>query len=195
MASHPKIPFYLTWVFTAAVVVIIHHFACTLVYSTPDLNWPRTARDYAERYSVPFFHQGWKLFAPDVPNLHYAVFYRFSEDGQWSVWEDTDEMPAVSRHHRIGYMSRKLQMYLASDMRKNLYTDSMGVLQYDRIVIAKPYYRMVYWVVRRHEILHGIRPDSVQLRMDVIFSQPFDSRAKPETQAFEFPVYLLNEAR
>jgi hypothetical protein len=194
MANQPKLPTYLTWFFIVAVVALIHHFACTVVYSTADLGWPRNVRAYAEQYSVPFFHQGWKLFAPDVPNLHYALLYRFSSDNHWSVWEDTDELTGVSQHHRMGYMARKLQMYLASDMRKNLYADEAGKLQYDRIVIAKPYYRMVYWVVRRHEILRGDRPDSLQLRMDVIYAQPFEGGVKPETQAFEFPVYQLNES-
>jgi len=194
MTDQSKLPAYLKGVFIAAVVVITHHFACTFIYSTPDIGWQRRARDYAERYTVPFFHQGWKLFAPDVPNLHYALFYRHTTDGQWSSWEDTDALPGINAHQRIGYMARKLQMYLASDMRKNLYASPSGELQYDRIVVAKPYFRMVYWVVRRHEILYGNRPEAVQLRMDVIFAQPFEGGAPPETQAFEFPVYPLNTA-
>lgn len=195
MSDQRKIPAYLPWVFIAALTVMVHHFACTFVYSTSDLAYPRVVRDYAERYTVPFFHQGWKLFAPDVPKLRYELLYRYPLNGQWSSWEDTDELPGVTQHHRVGYMSRKLQMYLASDMRKNLYADSAGTLQYDRIVIAKPYYRSIYWVVRRHEILHGDRPDSVQLQMNVHFAQPFDGGPRPEMQSFRFPVYNLQRTQ
>jgi hypothetical protein len=54
---------------------LVMHFALTTVYSFRD-NMPYRAYALADKYSVPCFHQNWKLFAPDLPKYTVQLEYR-----------------------------------------------------------------------------------------------------------------------
>lgn len=167
------------------------HVCCTLIYSVPELPVPETARALTSRYMVPWFHQGWKLFAPDVPNDQYLLEYRIPQSVVWSEWRNAETMESISSHPRIPYIAQKLQLYLANDMRKNLFYNEDSTLNYSLIIDDVPYMRVLYYAVRRHEILNGERPDSLQLRMTVQFTPAMDDLNLPEDRVFIFPVYHM----
>ncbi len=60
------------------------HFALTTIYCFRD-NMPYKAYALADKYSVPCFHQNWKLFAPDVPKYTVQLEYRTVVDSGDSI--------------------------------------------------------------------------------------------------------------
>lgn len=176
----------------ALMAFLVFHFVCTLTYS---LEWspPNRLTAVRNQYMVPYFHQGWKLFAPDVPATQYELTYRYSKDGAWSDWGESETFEPISSHPRLAYVAQKLQMYLAMDMRKNLTFNPDSTINYDLVVNDVPYMRVLYFAVRRHEMLTTQRPDSIQMRMNVLFTPSFESGEQQPAQFFEFPVYTFNQ--
>lgn len=175
-----------------ALVFVAFHFACTLIYSIPTLKVPDTAKAISQKYMYPYFHQGWKLFAPDVPEDQYLLEYRYSNSTGWSNYEQAETPESIS-HPRIGYVAQKLQVYLARDMKKNLYADDSTGVQFDHIVEDAAYLRVLYYAVRMHEIRHNARPDSVQLRMTVQRTRPFGEEGGYLEREYEFPVFHFDD--
>lgn len=180
------------WLVIGLSAYLLFHFVCTLTYSL-EYSPPNRLTALRNQYMVPYFHQGWKLFAPDVPKDQYELEYRFSSEGAWSPWSSSEDFEGISNHSRLPYVAQKLELLLGIDMRRNLYFNEDSVLQYDLIVSDVPYMRVLYFAVRRHEILHQSRPDSVQLKMRVVFTPPFDGSAVEAPREFEFPVYHFTE--
>lgn len=176
----------------AGLAFIAFHFACTLIYSIPSLQVPDTAKAISQKYMYPYFHQGWKLFAPDVPEDQYLLEYRYPTTEGWSNYIQ-GETPAERSHPRIGYIAQKLQVYLARDMKKNLYAEDSAGVQYDHIVEDAAYLRVLYYAVRMHEIRYQQRPDSIQLRMTVQRTRPLGEEGGYLERAYEFPVFHFND--
>lgn len=173
-----------------AVGVFIHHFVVTLIYAVDELPVHASVREHANRYSVPFFHQGWKLFAPDVPEIHYEVRYAVSAGDEWHPFRDVNELQGVSNHHRMAYTSQKLQMYLASELRRKLYFgDSAEIEGLDDVAQTAAYHRMVYYISKRHERANGVEPDSMLVTFWVHFAPEFQSGEVFESRSYEFPVF------
>jgi len=64
--------------FTAVIFVMAFvHFALTSIYSLGGSALPEKIQTTAYRYSVPFFHQNWKMFAPSVPEYSNQLEYRY----------------------------------------------------------------------------------------------------------------------
>ncbi|MCH2197496.1 MAG: DUF5819 family protein [Flavobacteriales bacterium] len=177
----------------AGTAFALFHFVNTLVYSIPELKVPGTAKEVSNQYMTPFFHQGWKLFAPDVPAVQYSLEYRFPEEGKWNGWTNAEDLPGISSHPRVEYIIQKMELYLANDMRSNLTYNPDSTVNFDLIVDDAPYQRVLYYAVRRHESIYLSRPDSVQLRLNLHRTPPFDGSEKKEDISFQFPVYRFKQ--
>lgn len=135
----------------------------------------------------PMFHQGWKLFAPDVPEDQYYLEYRRAVNGKWSDFEQ-GEVPVGEEHPRIPYMIQKLQVYLARDMKKFLYNDSASI-RYDQVIDGAAYNRVLYFATKVQDIKYHQRPDSIQLRFSLLRSpEPFTA-SSIQSRSFLFPPY------
>jgi hypothetical protein len=178
------------WLVMGLTMYLLFHFICTLTYCL-EFSPPNRLTALRNQYMVPYFHQGWKLFAPDVKKDQYELDYRFSTGEEWSSWTSSEDFDDISSHPRLPYVAQKLELLLAIDMRRNLYFNEDSVLQYDLIVSDVPYMRVLYMAVRRHEILYQSRPDSLQLKLRIVFTPPFDGSLVEAPREFKFPVYTF----
>lgn len=142
---------------------------------------------------VPWFHQGWKLFAPDVPKYQVYLRYRVPQNGSWGAWQELHELDNQRGHSRINYMSKKIGTVLMYDLQKNSYLDDDGTRQYDRVTPATPYLRCLYFVTQYHKRLTGEQPDSIQMGLDIQFTPDYLSREEKPISAFDFPSYHFHE--
>lgn len=185
-------------VFFAFGSYLLLHFALTLVHTLPDQVPTYPLRGIARTYMVPFFHQGWALFAPDVPQQQFDLDYRFrqSTETDWSDWQQADDLRPLTSHPRAAQMVEKMLMLVARDLGNNLTFDNEGLPDYELITTAKPYFFAVYYTVRRHELIHGDRPEAIQLRLDVRHTlKPEWSRIAnpPEDRSFTFPPFEVTD--
>ncbi len=173
-----------------AVAMFIHHFVVTVIYAVDELPVRASVREHAKNYSVPFFHQGWKLFAPDVPEIHYEIRCAVSEGGDWQPFVNVNDLEGVSTHTRMAYASQKLQMYLARELRRKLYFDDSGeIAGLDDVVQTAAYHRMLHYISKRHERANGVAPDSMLVTFWVHFAPEFQSGEVFESRSYEFPVF------
>lgn len=181
-------------VFTVVgMLIFANHFVCTLAYSLPADRVPEGMRQWSNNYMVPFFHQGWRLFAPDVPQSYYGLNYRFKSADGWSSFEPCNDLHRLTSHIRVRSVSQKLLMYMGRGMQKGLYLDDEGNHQYDVVVHQSAYHRLLYYAAQRHAAIYGSRPDEIQLQMEVVFSSDFNSGERAEPLLYTFPVYNLIE--
>lgn len=149
----------------AAGVLFVVHFFFTLVYSIAEAPVGMTIRAAARTYTHPVFHQGWKLFAPDVPTCDVQLGYRIFEKGRWSDEIDPLELGGVPNHHKIEFSHHKLTVFLADAIGLECDADEPSDAYRNRIHLSGAYYRCYYYLRRRHEIAHGTLPDSLQMVM------------------------------
>lgn len=173
------------------LLVFVNHFACTLAYSLPQLPLHPAVRQWTNTYMTPFFHQGWRLFAPDVPQRYYSLEVRAWNGAIWSEFEVADDLQPVVDHMRVRSVSQKLMNYLGKDMQKGLYFVD-GKAQYDRVIQQSAYHRLLYFAVRRYELLGHERPGRLQLRLRVRFTPDFRNGSRKDDLIYTFPAFDLN---
>jgi hypothetical protein len=176
-----------------ALFVLVMHFTLTLVYSIPDVKFPESLKQASNNYMVPWFHQGWKLFAPDVPNYQVFLRYKVPKEGKWGSWQEPHALDSFRNHSRVYYMSKKIGWMLMNDLQRNSYLDSLGQRQYDRITPATPYLRCLYYVTQHHKRLHNEPLDSIQMGLDIQYAPDFHSGEIRDTSHFDFPIYRFND--
>ncbi len=183
------------WVFSGFLFV---HFAFTLVHTLPDQMPTYPLRGIARAYMVPFFHQGWALFAPDVPQQQFDLNYRYldKQEGSWSEWMPANDLQPLTSHPRATQMVEKMLMLVARDLGNNLTYNNNDQPQYELVTTAKPYFFTIYYAVRRHELIHGTRPAYIQLKLGVRHTaKPTWSRiaTPPEDRSFTFPPFEVTD--
>src|SRR5690349_17586122 len=82
-------------------ILLAGHFAMVTLYSFRDDVANARLRNLADRYSIPAFHQNWKLFAPDLPAYNVELEYRWTDAGGWSAWKDVSESFGFDKTSRI----------------------------------------------------------------------------------------------
>ena len=112
---------------------LVIHFALTSIYSMDFLVLPRSVRQVSQIYTVPFFHQNWSMFAPEVPEYDLQLQYRFPTNGVWSEWNETTESCGFEYRDRAEYLEQSICSGLAYQVAQNIYFEN-GVRKLDRIV-------------------------------------------------------------
>lgn len=183
------------WVFGSFLLV---HFTFTLVHTLPDKVPTYLLRGVARAYMKPFFHQGWALFAPDVPQQQFDLDYRYKEkaSAEWSEWKPANDLRPRTAHPRVAQMVEKMLMLVARDLGNDLTYNDDDEPQYELITSSKPYFFTVYYTVRRHEVLYVERPGFIQLKLSARHTpRPSWSRIAepPADRSFVFPPYAVPE--
>lgn len=198
-----RLPSYLPHVLTSrlkwfiAVLALFGtvHFALTTVYSFQYLPVPSGVREASQTYTVPFFHQNWKLFAPEVPAYDNQLEYRYAANGTWSAWSDVSGSLGYAPHGKIEYIEQVITGVLAWQIANNLYQRNQR-MQFDRIVQSFDYRRALYFTKQLHEQTTGqTSGDSLQLRVKFRFTPPPDKAYTFQSSYLEFPVYPFNHAK
>lgn len=172
------------------LLVFVNHFVSTLAYSLPQLPLHPAVRQWTNTYMTPFFHQGWRLFAPDVPQRYYRLEVRSWDGASWTEFEVADDLQPKVGHMRVRSVSQKLMNYLGKEMQKGLYFED-GKAQYDRVIQQSAYHRLLYFAARRHELLGREQAERLQLRLRVLFTPDFRDGSKKEDLTYTFPVFDL----
>ncbi|NNE54639.1 MAG: hypothetical protein HKN32_01370 [Flavobacteriales bacterium] len=175
--------------------VLFVHFAMTSLYTIPSLPAPEGLKKMSRSYIWPMFHQGWQLFAPNVPGYQNDLFFRAYADGKWTEWMDASRMPEVSNHPRIPYITQKVAIRM-SNMVKDpergvYYADDLP--QLDKVEITAPYQFGIFYCRQQYKMRFGTFPDSLQLRLDFIVTPNFFTGKKEvEDKSFTFSKTLAH---
>lgn len=172
-----------------AIALFVVHFIMITAYSFRD-NLPYTATRISDRYSIPFFHQNWKLFAPDLARYNVELEYRYPQSPtEWSQWGDASATFGYDLKSRIETVEQGFNHLLGWQIINNFYSRD-GRKQFDRIVQSREYANALFFVMKMHQVHKDeILPDSLQLRLNFRFTPPPDQAYTFQTSYLEFPVY------
>ncbi len=105
--------------------VFCWHLFATLVYVSDARFTPKFFNRYVGAYILPWFHQDWKLFAPEPPMMDLYMYYKVQfEDSTWSEWQDPAR-PLIAKHQR--------NRFGIDDRRYALHDISLRLLYDDKI--------------------------------------------------------------
>ena len=170
--------------------LVMLHFVLVTSYCLPDQKIPETLRMVSNEYCVPFFHQGYQLFAPDPPPYQGILQINCMKNGVIHLME-----PGVSSrlpdHFRLPRTADRLVIEMMADMRKNLYYDS-DTLRYDLVQHGRGYLALIYMCANQYEMVHGVKPDSIQFNLDLLMV-PENTDSLPQYQPYNFPWYAIRD--
>lgn len=161
--------FILRTVAILGILWLVVHFALTLIYSVRELKVPDMVRQVSDEYTIPLFHQNWKLFAPDVPEYDVQLFFSTSDSGIWSEFHDVSEFHGFGRHSNMETVEQSICGGLGWQVANNLYTTDLE-MKFDRIVESGQYNKAVYFVEKMHDTGDLDMPDSLQLQLRFRFT-------------------------
>jgi hypothetical protein len=167
------------------------HFSLTTIYSLGTLPIPEKAQAAAYRYSVPFFHQNWKMFAPSVPEYSNQLEYRYKANGKWSAWLDATGSHGYGSHSRMEYVEQTINDGLSWQIANNMYVVNK-TRQLDRVMESFDYGRAVYYILQMCE-RDGNKAqlnDSLQLRLGFRFTPKPGNAPTQQFSFLEFPPFL-----
>jgi hypothetical protein len=174
-----------------AIVWICWHVLATLIYS---LHWPAQGwmASITYRYMVPFFHQNWSLFAPNIPEYDAQLIYRVdlaSENEMDKPWSD---VCAGNRHDDFSKMEvieQNILVQLAYQMHANYYRVN-GKPQLDVLMRTAAYNKALYFAGRMHEAHQGAWNN---LQIAVVFRFPENRGGQVDTLVF--PAFYKDEIK
>lgn len=174
----------------AGLLIVVIHFSLVITYCFPDQKFPESMRMVSNEYCVPFFHQGYMLFAPDPPAYHGMLHVNCMKNGELTVLE-----PAVSKvlpdHFRLPRTADRLIIEMMADMRKNLYFEDDS-LNYSVVGHGRGFLALVYMSATQFEQEHGSKPDSIRFKLDLVMI-PESSDSLPKVQPYNFPWYAIKD--
>ncbi len=116
---------YKRFILLTVLTVFFWHLFATIVYVTEARFTPAIFNRYVGAYMLPWFHQDWKLFAPEPPMKDLYMYYKVQfEDKTWSDWRDPAR-PLIAKHqaNRFGIDGHR---YVIHDMSlRLLYEDKV----------------------------------------------------------------------
>jgi hypothetical protein len=190
----PKpIPWWLRLIVLGGFTVFVLHFTLTGIYALPEAPVPETIRVVARKYSYPVFHQGWKLFAPDVPSCDFELAYKVYADGEWSGELSIDNLGGVPNHHKVEFSRHKISTLLAHGLGMECDDRASEATYRNRIYMTGAYYRAYYYVRRRIQLAQGGLPDSVALVLRRHSLPPFGGGTPEPPFEVWFDAEPLNE--
>jgi len=171
-------------VFTAFLV----HFSFTLVYVLPDVGVPAPLRHYSYRYIRPLFHQGWKLFAPEVPRCSGALYVRVLAVPNAPAMK-LSSFEGLPMHRKLRYVDDKIALYVMNALEvdcDDARTDTLVVECAHRTIRSA-----VHYAARRVERHTGSLPETVQLTLVIDRIPPFGGETNGSTRVIAIePVTL-----
>jgi len=78
------------------VAFLFVHFVVTYFYVAPEEFNVNGLKQLSGNYMKPVFHQGWKLFAPELPECNVVVTYRTDSMAKWQSLSDY----YLKKHHK-----------------------------------------------------------------------------------------------
>lgn len=167
----------------AGLAFLVIHFSMTIGYTVHGLNVQGVTKTAVQSYMTPMFHQGWQLFAPNVPGFQHDFGYRAYANGEWSNWVDATTMETVD-HRKIPYAAQKVAKQLANKFEGRIYYVG-NTPKLDKVKPTAAYYRAVYFCSMHWKHQTGVLPDSLQISIDYITTPDFHTRQK-ETEDLHF---------
>ncbi|MFN6379038.1 MAG: DUF5819 family protein [Flavobacteriales bacterium] len=169
---------------------LLAHFALTTIYATDFFVLPRPVRAVSQGYTVPFFHQSWTMFAPEVPEYDMHLKYRYYHQ-QWSAWRDVSEANGFNTRHRMEYVEQNILSGLSRQIADNFYYKDKKPV-FDDVMKSFDYNKTIYFVITLHQSRSiEVLGDSVQIAIDFTFTNPPQSLATERTGHLEFPAFSL----
>lgn len=174
----------LRWFALALAVFVAVHFTATLVYTVPDVPIDPRIQHRAAMYMKPMFHQGWKLFAPDVPTCNPVLQFRLSRRGEWTSYQKVLREDEVLAHPKLTYTVHKLAVYLMNALRVQCGDTPNREALHQRAFESGSFARCVSFTSRVHA---DSECDSLQLRLVLAHIPAFKSDALPDSTVFDLP--------
>ena len=171
--------------------VLMLHFILTVIYATDFLVLPRSVRQVSQAYTVPFFHQNWSMFAPEIPEHENELEYRFAQKGNWSSWRDVTAVHGFEKGSEMEYIEQSISSSLTRQIANNLIVKD-GQYDFSTIQNSFDYNKALYYCLLLHEKSTGeVLRDSIQMRSKFIFTPKFGSTASDTTHYLEYPTYIV----
>jgi hypothetical protein len=170
---------------------LLAHFALTTIYATDFLVLPRPVRAVSQVYTVPFFHQSWTMFAPEVPEYDMQLKYRFHDKQNWSTWRDVSEANGFEKRHRMEYVEQSILSSLSRQIADNFYYKNNQPV-FDGVLKSFDYNKTMYYVTMLHKARSSqAMGDSVQIAVEYTFTNPPHTLSQEQNGRIEFPVFPL----
>lgn len=187
VAHRKKLSKKLTYISWAGLVVLAFHFIMVGIYALDFVPLPAPVRSMSTSYTVPFFHQSWTMFAPEVPAYDVQLEFRVKANDHWKSWQDATSTYGYDSRHRMEYIEQSICSGLSSVVANNLYYEN-GIQKLDAITKSFDYNKAVYFVYEMHERHVGSDiQDSLQLRLTYQFTPPFGVNEKEKWGELVFP--------
>lgn len=184
----------LRWLALVLAVLFVLHFAATVIYTVDDIPVDARIKHRVSDYMKPMFHQGWKLFAPDVPTCNPVVQYRILRNGDWDVYTDLLNHEQLPRHPKLNYMTNKLAAYLMNALRIECGDRPDLAAMNERALQSGTFSRCVQYAMNVHALSGASVADSIQIQLVLTHIPPFGGGAAPEHTTVELPAMpLLHE--
>jgi len=155
-------PLFLTGISIAFLLFITVHFTMINIYSMPYEWGTPKLQETSRKYTLPLFHQSWRVFAP-VPREEGRLYYKFCFEGKWSDEFSFREEMKKKNHISATRIADMLSFNLMTEVRFNsLEVD--GKRDYTLVKKSKGYGTALYGIYAhiRYKQL-GQKPDSVCL--------------------------------
>jgi hypothetical protein len=174
----------------SALAVVLLHFLITALYSLDYLPLPHALRSAVNSYTLPFFHQNWKLFAPSVPEYTVQLEFREKKESLWTNWADVSQGCGFHERSKVEYMEQTINGGLAWQVANNMYTVNQ-VRQLDRVMESYDYNRAIYFLYSLKKRIGDPLTDSAQIRLRFDFTPPPHQAKSAQMSYLEFPTYQL----
>lgn len=173
----------------ACALALLMHFLFIGLYTFPGTPAPQVVHAAAREYSFPMFHQGWRLFAPNLREFDNKLEYRSAVQGEWSDWQKPGLMEYDA--DRLAYFSNKIAMKLHNTCNAKeggiYYIDD--VPRTDAVEKSTDFVRAAYMCFKHWNYYHENSPDSIQLRLNYRFMPGADGTPANEDLQFTFNPY------
>ncbi|MEO0403715.1 MAG: hypothetical protein AAF193_02480 [Bacteroidota bacterium] len=170
------------------IMLLTIHLILTGIYSLPDKPVPLSLRQMSNSYTVPFFHQGWQLFAPNPPRYQGVLKALVMSNGQMDS-VIVGAYVTAPKHYRVKRVVNRLSKQLSYDMSKNLYFKD-DLVQYDLVQSGTAFKSLVYFIGMQEQIEKGVKPDSLQLIYD-LYIVPKAPQQVEEPKVYTFPWFEI----
>lgn len=177
----------LRWFALALAVFVAVHFTATLVYTVPDVPIDPRIQHRAAMYMKPMFHQGWKLFAPDVPTCSPIMHFRVYEDGHWSSYRNLINGSGMPKHPKLVYTTHKLAVYLMNALRLQCDDKPDADALRQRAMASGSFSRCVNYAMRVHEGGYITSADSLQLQLVLLHTPRFNDAQVSDSTVISLP--------
>ena len=173
---------------------LLVHFALTTIYATDFLVLPRPVRAVSQGYTVPFFHQSWTMFAPEVPEYDMQLTYRHYNK-QWSSWQDVSAANGFHKRHRMEYVEQNILSGLSRQIADNFYYQENKPV-FEGVIKSFDYNKTIYYVTTLHQMRStATLGDSIQIAVDFTSTNPPQDFSPERTGHLEFPPFSLIPSR